>query len=60
MNLRAGLLFLLLLVSSLSGCMGPVDEDVDGVSDVLDLCTLTPIGEVVDENGSRGIYYCFN
>jgi len=50
-NLRAVLSVLLLLGSSLSGCMGPVDEDVDGVSDVLDLCTLTPIDEVVDENG---------
>ncbi|SVC73847.1 uncharacterized protein METZ01_LOCUS326701, partial [marine metagenome] len=42
---------LLLLSGSLSGCMGSVDEDVDGVSDELDLCTLTPIDEVVDENG---------
>ena len=50
-NLRAALVALLLLVGSLSGCLGPADEDVDGISDELDLCSLTPIDETVDESG---------
>jgi hypothetical protein len=50
-NLKASLMVLLLLGGSLSGCMGSVDEDVDGVSDELDLCSFTPIDEVVDESG---------
>jgi|TARA_B110000116_G_scaffold141761_1_gene122869 hypothetical protein len=50
-NLKASLVALLLLGGSLSGCMGPADKDVDGVSDELDLCSFTPIEEAVDESG---------
>ena len=42
---------LLLLCSSLAGCAGPPDEDEDGVTDELDLCSLTPIDELVNDSG---------
>ena len=51
MSLRAALMALLLLCGSLAGCVGPPDEDDDGVTDELDLCSLTPIEELVDEDG---------
>ena len=42
---------LLLLCGSLAGCTGPPDEDEDGVTDELDLCSLTPIDELVNDIG---------
>ena len=42
---------LLLLCGSLAGCAGPPDEDEDGVTDELDLCSLTPIEELVNDSG---------
>jgi len=44
-------LAVLLLCSTLSGCAGPPDEDDDGVTDELDLCSLTPTEELVDDSG---------
>ncbi|MCS5555726.1 MAG: thrombospondin type 3 repeat-containing protein [Arenicellales bacterium] len=51
MRSKAALVTLLLLCVPLTGCAGPPDEDEDGVTDELDLCSLTPIDELVNDSG---------